>query len=387
MTVRVRAATTGEDLEAWITFPRRFVYGTRSPWVPPLDGDLRRMLDRRKNPFFRHGTALPLLATDGTGRPLGRILAHVYHRHNVRHGERAAFFGYFECRGDPGAAQALVAAAAELGAQHGCTILRGPFNMTAMQEMGILVEGFDAAPAVDETYTAPYYPALLRGIGLQATFPHATYRVDDVAGLDAAALLDERHRTLLRSGRLRVRPADLTHFDREIETLRELLNDSFYANPYFVPITADEFRFQIGPYRRLLDPAINLVAELDGVPCGFVVAAPDFNPLLKRLDGRLGPRGLATFLLGRRHVRGAVIIIMGVQRQLQGAGIMRVLHAELVRALQRRGYRRLTITWIAEVNERSRATVERLGAHPFHRLTLYEGHIPDTHDTVIDGEG
>ena len=163
MTVRVRAATTGEDLEAWITFPRRFVYGTRSPWVPPLDGDLRRMLDRRKNPFFRHGTALPLLATDGTGRPLGRILAHVYHRHNVRHGERAAFFGYFECRGDPGAAQALVAAAAELGAQHGCTILRGPFNMTAMQEMGILVEGFDAAPAVDETYTAPYYPALLRG--------------------------------------------------------------------------------------------------------------------------------------------------------------------------------------------------------------------------------
>jgi GNAT superfamily N-acetyltransferase len=154
-----------------------------------------------------------------------------------------------------------------------------------------------------------------------------------------------------------------------------------------VPITADEFRFQIGPYRRLLDPAINLVAELDGVPCGFVVAAPDFTPLLKRLDGRLGPRELATFLLGRRHVRGAVIIIMGVQRQLQGAGIMRVLHAELVRALQRRGYRRLTITWIAEVNKRSRATVERLGARPFHRLTLYEGHIPDKQDTVIDGEG
>jgi hypothetical protein len=36
-------------------------------------------------------------------------------------------------------AQALIDAAATFGATHGCTVLRGPFNMTAMQEMGILV--------------------------------------------------------------------------------------------------------------------------------------------------------------------------------------------------------------------------------------------------------
>jgi hypothetical protein len=71
-----------------------------------------------------------------------------------------------------------------------------------------------------------------------------------------------------------------------------------------------------------------------------------------------------------------VIIIMGVQRQLQGAGIMRVLHAELVRALPRQGYRRLTITWIAEVNKRPRPRSSGW-ARPFHRLTLYEGHMPE----------
>jgi GNAT superfamily N-acetyltransferase len=375
MSITVRPAASDVDLKTWVRLPRTRLYPPSSPWVPPLDSDLLRCLNRQQNPFFQHGDATPLLAVDGDGLPVGRVLAHLSRRHGVRHGERASFFGYFEARDDPDVARALIQEAARFGARRGCTIVRGPFNMTAMQEMGILVEGFAAPPAVDETYTAPYYPALLTAAGLRPTFPVATFRVDDLARIATDAMLEERHRALLRTGRLRVRPTHFQQFDREIETLRELLNDSFYDNPYFVPITREEFTFQLGPYRRLMDPAISLVAELDGVPCAFVVAVPDFNPLLKRMDGTLSPRGIASFLLGRRRIRNAVLIIMGVQRQLQGQGLMRILHADLVRALRRRGYRRLTITWIAEVNATSRATVLALGGRPLHRLTLYEGEI------------
>jgi GNAT superfamily N-acetyltransferase len=333
------------------------------------------MLDRRRNPFFQHGDAVPLLARDAQGRVAGRVLAHIYHRHNARYGERASFFGYFECRDDPAVARALIAAAAAFGERHGATVLRGPFNMTAMQEMGILVDGFDAPPVVDETYTAPYYPALLAAAGLRPVFPVTTFRLDDVAAVTSDALLTDRHRALLADGRLRIRPADLRHFDAEIETLRELLNDSFYENPYFVPITHDEFVFQLGPYRRLMDSHISLVAELDGVPVAFIVAVPDYNPLLKKLGGTLSPVGLVTFLHERGDIHDAALIIMGVQRQLQGQGVMRVIQAALIRALQFRGYQRLTITWVADVNSKSLATMRALGARPYHRLTLYEGEM------------
>jgi GNAT superfamily N-acetyltransferase len=374
----VRPASSHADREAWIAFPRRVVYGAESSWVPPLDSDLRRFLDPRRNPFFRHGEAQPFLARDLGGNVVGRILAHIYHRHNVRYGERAAFFGYFECLDHPEAARALVNAAAEYGAARGCTLLRGPFNMTAMQEMGILVDGFEDAPAVDESYTAAYYPTLLEGAGLKRTFPVTTFRVDDVTATDPDSLLGDRHRAWLDSGRLRIRSANLRQFKEEIETLRELLNDSFYDNPHFVPITHHEFWFQIGPYRRLMDPAISVVAELDGVPCGFIVCVPDYNPVLKRMGGTLGPRSLAIFLRERRHLRDAVLIIMGTQRQSQGQGIMRLLHAELLRAMRQRGYRRLTVTWVADVNDKSLATVKAIGGHPLHRLALYETGIkPD----------
>jgi GNAT superfamily N-acetyltransferase len=373
--VVVRPEAGEADLRTWITFPRERVYAAASLWVPPQDADLRRYLDPRKDPFFRHGEARPLLARDAGGRVTGRALAHIYHPHNVRHGERAAFFGYFEALDDQQTATALVDAAAAFGAERGCTVLRGPFNMTAMQEMGILADGFDAAPAVDETYTAPYYPALLAGAGLRPTFPVTTFRVDDLSAVDPERLLGQRHRDLLASGRVRVRKADMRHFATEIETLRELLNDSFYENPYFVPITHDEFFFQLGPYRRLMDPEISVVVEMDGVPCGFIVTVPDYNPLLKRMGGRLGPRELITFLRGRGRIRDAVLIIMGVQRQLQGQGLMRILQAEHLRALRRRGYRRLTITWVADANEKSLATCRAIGGRPLHRLTLYEGAI------------
>jgi GNAT superfamily N-acetyltransferase len=375
-TVIVEPARSKGDIAAWIEFPRRAVYDAASPWVSPLDSDMRRFLNPRKNPFFQHGEAQLLLARDASGRIVGRVLAHLYHRHNVRYDERAIFFGYFECLDDPEVAQALIAAVAAWGAERGCTVLRGPFNLTAMQEMGTLLDGFDAAPAVDETYTAEYYPRLLEGAGLQPVFPVTTFRLE-VAATEPDTLLTERHRTLLENGRLRVRQANLRQFEREIQTLRDLLNDSFYENPYFVPLTHDELFAQIGPYRRLMDPAISLVAELDGVPCGFVVAVPDFNPLLKRMNGSLGPRELLTFLRERRRVRDAVIIIMGTQRQLQGKGVMRVLHAELLRALRRRGYQRLTITWVADTNAKSLAASRAIGGQPLHRLTLYEAEVAD----------
>jgi GNAT superfamily N-acetyltransferase len=131
-------------------------------------------------------------------------------------------------------------------------------------------------------------------------------------------------------------------------------------------------------------PALSLVAERDGVPCGFVIAVPDFNPLLKKMNGSMNPRAIFTFLQGQSKVQNACLIIMGVQRQLQGKGVMRLLHAELLRALRRLNYQALTVTWIAEDNAKSRASVAALGARPLHRLTLYEAPIPLTKPTPAE---
>lgn len=378
MTVTVRPVSSEAELDAWVRFPRTRIYPPASPWVPPLDRDVTRLLDRGANPFFQHGEATPLLAYGASGEVMGRILAHVYHPHNQRHDERTSFFGFFECQDDQEVATALVRAAAACGAGWDCDTLRGPYNLTAMQEMGVLVDGFQHAPAVDQTYTPPYYPRLLAGAGLRQTFPHTTYRLDDVRTVDVGGLLGERHRILTVERRLRVRTARMRDFDRELETLRVLLNESFAELSFFVPLTTEELAFQVGAYRAFLDPSLLLVAEMDGVPRGFVLAVPDFNPLLKRLKGYLDARRVASVVPdigGWLWRRDACLVIQGVERRLQGQGIMRVLHAHLLRNLRWRRYRALSVTWIGEDNPRSAASVEAFGAKPCHRLTLFENAI------------
>ncbi|MCC7368074.1 MAG: hypothetical protein IT306_06620 [Chloroflexi bacterium] len=378
MTVTVRLAASTADLLAWVQFPRRRVYPLASPWTPPLDSDVLRLLDPARNPFFRQGQAMPLLATDGDGRIVGRVLAHIYHPHNERHGERTAFFGCFECQDDRPAATALVQAAARAAADWGCSTLRGPFNLTAMQDMGILLDGYEYPPAVDQTYTPPYYPRLLETAGLQRTFPHTTWRIDDVHAIDFSELLGERHRILTMERRLTVRSARLQQFEQELETLRRLLNESFAELTHFVPLTADELLFQVGAYRQYLDPSLLLVAEMDDVPRGFVLAMPDVNPLLKQLGGAFTGRRAVEALpaaAGWLWQRDACLIVQGVERRLQGQGIMRVLHHRLVRNLRRRRYRALSVTWIADENAASAATIQALGGHPRHRLTLYESPV------------
>ena len=326
-------------------FPRQYVYPPTSPWATP-------------SRFWRIGQ---------TAAWPGRILAQVYHPYNERHGERTAFFGFFECLDDQEAATALVQVAAEAAAAWGCDTLRGPFNLTAMQEMGILVDGFEYAPAVDQTYTPPYYPKLLEAAGLRRTFPHATYRIDDVHAVNLDGLLGERHRILTVERRLKIRPARMSHFEQELETLRRLLNESFAELTHFVPLTADELAFQVGAYRAYLDPQLLLVAEMDGVARGFVLAVPDFNPLLKRLNGRIDAPSvleMAPSAVRWFWQRDACLVIQGVERRLQGEGIMRVLHAQLLRNLRKRRYRSLSVTWIEEANLRSSEAIRALGGRP-----------------------
>ena len=98
--VRVTVADTPLARRVWVRFPKRRVYPRSSLWTAPFDDDMLRLLDPKQNPTLRHTEALPLLARDAYGRVVGQLLVHVNHRHNVRHGERVAFFGFFECIDD-----------------------------------------------------------------------------------------------------------------------------------------------------------------------------------------------------------------------------------------------------------------------------------------------
>ena len=122
------------------------------------------------------------------GRAIGRIVAHVHGASNRVHGERRGCFGFFDCVDDVDVARALLGEAEKFAIGNGCDVLAGNFNLTAMQQMGVVTDGFDGVPYSDMQYNPPHIPRLLTACGFAATFPVSTFELD-LTTFDPASLL------------------------------------------------------------------------------------------------------------------------------------------------------------------------------------------------------
>ncbi len=162
--LRVHAARDRRDLKRFIDLPYRL--HARDPvWVPPLRRDVELLLSRSKNPFFEHAEAEYFLA-ERDGEVVGRIAAISNRLHNETHGDRVGFFGFFESIDDQAVANALLTAAADWCRKHGHDVLRGPASFSVNDECGLLVDGFDAPPALMMPHNPRYYMSLLEHAGL-----------------------------------------------------------------------------------------------------------------------------------------------------------------------------------------------------------------------------
>ncbi len=365
------------DLDAFFRTPFA-VYGAASPYVSPFRADLARFLDSGANPLFRHFGAHRFYTAHRDGRPVGRIVAHVHRASNERHGTRSSCFGYFDCADDLEAARLLLAQAEAFGREQGADELVGSFNLTAMQQMGVMTEGFENAPYTDQVYGPPHLPRLLAECGFTPFFPMSTFEVD-LTRLDPETLVGDRQRDLLADPQLRWETLRRRRFTAQAAAVRQVLNEGFDRNPLFVPPTEEEFLFQTKDLMWIVDERISCLvhARLDDGerPVGTVVCIPDLNPFLRATGSRLGPFTPWHFLRSRWRRKRAVIVFYSVSPAFQNRGLNGAMLYRVTSALRAAGYERLGITWIADVNPASLRQTERLGARRLHRLHLFRKEI------------
>ena len=357
------------DARAFFQVP--FVaYGARSLYVSPLESDLRRFLDAQANPLFAHFGARRFYTVHRDGAPVGRIVAHVHRASNERHGTRRSSFGYFECADDLEAARLLLTRAEDYGRAQGCSEIAGAFNLTAMQQCGILTDGFEGVPYSDQVYNPPHVPRLLEACGYERFFPMRTIEVD-LARLDPQTLLGPKQRAALDDPALRWEPLRARGLAGLLRHVCRVLNDGFDRNPMFVPLTEEEFLFQAQDLMWVLDARISALVHGPEGPAGAVVCIPDLNPLLRAVGSRLSWSAPFHWLRFRLQRRRAVILFYSVAHAHQGQGLNGAMLYRVTSALKRAGYRTLGITWISDQNAASLRQAEKLGGRTLHRLHLF----------------
>lgn len=333
-------------------------------YVSPMRGDLLRMLDGRKNPLWLAGNPYRFWTVHRAGgKPVGRIIAHLHRQSNERWGWSRAQFGFFDCADDPEAARLLLAAAEGFARDHGMAELVGNFNLTAMQQCGVMTGGFDQTVYTDMIIGAPWLPEMLEANGFARFFPMTTFEIDLTRAAPPPAALDPARFTFA--------PIRKSTFPERMEEARLLLNDGFHDNPMFVPLTAEEFQFQAGELSTILDPRLSSVVKRDGEPVGVIIAIPDLNGFLKATRSRIGLTTPWHFLRYRMNRRRAVIIFYSVARAAHGQGIMSAMLAETLGRVRAAGYETVGGTWIADENPASLRQVEKMNGRWLHKLHLF----------------
>jgi hypothetical protein len=356
------------DRRAFLGLPYR-LYAGHPRWVPPLRRDEARLMDPRRNPFFRHGEARHFLARRGD-RVVGRIAAVENRLHNEVHGDRVGFFGFFDVEPDAEAAAALVDAASRWCAARGLSPMRGPVCYSTNDVCGVLVEGFDLPPSILMPYNRPDYDALLVGAGLVPAKDLLAYELATALGAP------ERFRRVverrMERGGYRLRTFDLRDFDREVERVRDVYNRSWERNWGFVPATEEEFAAAAGDMRRVLEPRCSALALHGDEPVGFSLVVRDVNQALRGLDGRLFPLGVFRLLRNLRRIDHLRIVALGLVPRARGAGVVEAFFLRAFDGAREGGYVGGEAGWVLEDNAAMRAPLEAAGARVTKRYRLYE---------------
>lgn len=367
-TIEVRPVGGQREVRRFIRLPWE-IYRGDARWVPPLLSERKRVLDRRRNPFFRHSEAELFLAWRGA-EPVGRIAAILYRRHLETYRDATGFFGFFECVDDPAVAAALLERAADWLRARGLRRMRGPTSFTINDECGLLLDAYDLSPVVLMPYNPPYYPALVEAWGLRKAQDLYAYRMTVPPAVPerlrrAAESLTERTGVVLRR-------VDLARFEDEVDRIHRVHSAAWAENWGAVPLTREEVGEIAHDLRPIVDVDLVWLAEKDGDPIGVSVTIPDLNQALRPLNGRLFPLGFLRFLWLRRRIDAVRVLIMGVLKPYRNLGVDAAMYALTMQAAIRKAYRWGEMSWILESNLPMRRTLERLGATLYKTYRIYD---------------
>jgi GNAT superfamily N-acetyltransferase len=372
-TLEVIPVTTRRDLKAFVRFPWQVYRGDRL-WVPPLISDRLACLDPATGVFYRDADVSLFMARKGR-QVQGTIAAFVDHA-RVRHlGIAEGGFGFFEVLERYEAAASLLDACRAWLRERGMTSFRGPTSFGDNDSPGVLIAGADVPPAMLEAHTPPYYRGFLERYGMQkesdgyawrATFERIAAELDD-ARSDIVRVADMAR----RDPALRVRTIRLQDWDREVETIRRLFNETLNHIPNAVPVGEEDFARLASQMRPFLDPALGLVAEVDGTPVGYCLLIPDTNRVLARLNGRLFP---FNWMRIRRFIREIDVVsfkLLGVRKEYRRRGIDALLYVEALTAARKRGYAWLDGSLTSELNPGINLIARSRGAEMYKQYRVY----------------
>ncbi|MCB2155563.1 N-acetyltransferase [bacterium] len=342
-------------------------------WVPPLRRDQKILLDRMKHPFHEHAQVEYFVARQG-GETIGRIAAIENYAHNEAHGERVGFFGFLDAVDDPEVFRRLLHAAEVWATRRNLTALRGPCSFSTNEECGLLIDSFHTEPSVMTPHNPPFYVDHVEAAGYEKAEDLLCYWLTRDTFTERIPRMADRVQKRLRDAghTVSVRPLDKSNWAREVALVRKLYNQGWEQNWGFVPMTDAEFAFIAKELKPLADERFIFFIYLDDEPVGFTLALLDYNVVLKHLEGKLGPKQLALFLMLKSNIKAIRLLMLGTLPEYRNRGLDLLMYRDFAASCIEHGIFEGELSWILERNRSMNRALKAMGANVYRTYRIYE---------------
>jgi len=371
MSVEVIPVATKRDQKLFLELP--WALHSQNPnWIPPLRQNQKELCGFARHPFYDNASCKAFLARRN-GEVVGRILAITDNKFNEMYECEFGFFGFFESIDESDVANALFDAVKEHHRKQGHDTIRGPVNPSMNYECGLLVDGFDSPPVFMMTYNPNYYGNLIESSGFAKSQDLYAY----LGPTDLLAVNEKRWRfikeKLSKKIDFRLRSMSRRNFKEELRGFLNVYNRALVGSWGFVPITDAEMDHMAAGMKHLIVPDLTGVVEIDGERVGVAFGMLDYNPRIKKIDGKLFPFGFLKLLFNKKQIKTIRMISTNVVPEYQKSkGIGLTLFSSVIPNLYKWGIKDIEFSWVLESNRLSRATLERCGTHLYKTYRIYD---------------
>jgi len=366
--IKIQEIDKNKQIDAFIRFAWQ-VYEKYPAWVPPLVEQTKAFL-LGKSLFFQHCEHKLFVALKDD--KIVATAAAFYDKDLTSHYKRKiGLIGYFEAlpKQDK-AVKELFKHAEKFLVDKGAKIIWAPFNGNIIFGLALSADAYDEYPLFLMPYNPPYYHSYFWKNGYKKLKETVAFTTD---------LMDDKVRRKIsyvkrkaRKSKVRIRPIDLKKFKEEIFRFGSIYGETFKKHWGYVPQSNEELYEMLEPFKMALEKDFVLFAEYKGKTIGFVLCAPDYNFILKNLDGNLNVLKLFAFLRLKKRIRKARLIAIGVSGGYRGQNIAPLLIANAYDAMIKKGYTTVEYSWVLAENIPSQKAIRKFHGKVYKHYAVYQ---------------
>jgi len=344
----------------------RLLYTKPEAWVCPLDSEMESVFDPKKNIAFQHGEAVRWLMTDDQGKLTGRVSAFYQEGKTDLENRPVGGMGFFECIEDKDAAFLLFDTAKAWLEEKGMKAMDGPVNFGENDSnWGLLVDGF-THPGFGMPYNKPYYRKFFEDYGFQNYFNQYSYHLDLTKVTRFPERFEKIAQWVSKKPGYSFRHFSFRETNKFVADMVEVYNETWAVfKKDFIPLDHDRLYASMRQAKPIIDEELAWFAYHDDEPVAFFIILPDFNQILRHLNGKLNLLGILKFLWYKNT--GAMTrmraVVAGIKPRFQNTGIETVIFHKLFKVFRKKPfYKELELSWVGDFNPKMRSMYEAIGS-------------------------